>query len=330
MRHALFFAAMLAACVVAEAPAQQSFPIPVYPGATLQIENDSDATCCDFVTTDPFEKVVAFYEKELKKKPMDLDQLSAAYPFVAKNIALMKQHMPPNTMYRGFVMQETGEGAQKMPVTFELIGTPQGVNFSISDDALVGKDALIAREWRQKTGHTTEADREMIETQKTDSANAVEEAKEAQTEAADQKVRAARRAKEEPEYRAAATAELVKFLAEKKVKLPTGLQCETASRVVGDQTSWFELTFTSANDFKTVCDFFAAQSTKHNVEKQDGMSTCTFVFPSYPFDQSFDIIVSEVSKTKGGPKKTNVQVRVGDSKAFGTLWAIEQRYEANW
>ena len=128
--------------------------IPVFPGARLVIEKavNEEQMCCDFVTQDPFEKVLSFYEGALRIKPLDGKSLSTKYPDMKTQFDQMQKQMPPGMKIRFFALGEMKDGARTAVELFEVLGTPQGVKFSIMGQQLSSKDDHYVREWREEMG----------------------------------------------------------------------------------------------------------------------------------------------------------------------------------
>ncbi len=320
---------VVAVAFVMEALAQSSKPVPVYPGAALVTEKEEgvEQVCCDFTTTDALDKVVSFYEKQLRTKAMDANALTAAYPALKSQLDAIIQQMPPGTALRAFVLDVVTVQGQKAPVLFELLGTTQGVFFSIGDDALTGSDAQFAKQWREKTGKLTPEET----MQKEADQRQADEDKE-------QKERDARRLKEEPAYRAEMVEELTKVLKQNKVELAAGLQCEDVQRHEGESSVSFAFYFTSPDEFKKVSDFYSARSKPTSADNLAGYESgwskfeTAYSWRTAEFEIGSDIRleVREVSVTKDGSKKTYVVARVLSPTAVQTMRKIEQDYESRW
>ena len=312
---------------VMEAVAQQSKPIPVYPGAKLVIEQQegTEPECCEFLTTDSFEKVSAFYEKQLKTKPMDTKALAAAYPAMKQQLQALEQQMPPTVKLRGFVVGELTANGQKGPLLFELMGGPDGVHFSVSNDALSGNDVQFGKEWREKTGKLTDEEK----SQQQAVANQSEEDKE-------QKEREERRAKEEPVYRAKMTVELVKLLKQNKTDLYPGAECEAILRFEGESSSGWSFYYASKDDFKKLYDFYASRGKNPEIsDAQGGLSgwskyesVSSWRISGFEIESGFRVEVHEVSLTSGGPKTAYVAVFLSSDAMPPTLRQIADEYRA--
>lgn len=327
MKRSLLFVVFLMGSFVVEASGQQSRPIPVYPGARLITEQQEEGECCDFVTSDAFEKVIGFYEKQLKTKALDAKSFAAAYPALRQNVQALEQQLPPDAKLRIFVVGEVTIGGQKAPALFEVMGSAGGVHFSIGDDALAGNDAQFAKQWRTKTGRLTE-DEKM---QKESDQRQAEEDKE-------QKERDARRAKEMPEYTSKMTAELSKFLKQNKIDLSPGLQCEDIQTYDGESSSGFTFYYASQDDFKKACDFYASRNksgTTDNLEGSEsgwGKHETAYLWRLAEFQtgSGLRLDVREVSLMKDGPKKTYVAVWVWSPDVVKALRAINEDYQSRW
>ncbi len=329
MKLALLCVVVLVGSLVMEALGQQTKPIPVYPAAKLVIEQGegSKSACCDFFTTDALEKVLSFYEKQLKTKPMDTKALAAAYPAVKQQVQMMEQQMPPGAKLRAFVLQEVIANGQKTPVLFELLGSAEGVRFSLSDEALTGNDTQFSREWREKTGKLTPEEIAQKET----AANQAEADKES-------KERDVRRAKDMPEYTAKMTAELTKYLKQNNTELSPGLQCEDVHSYDGESSSGFVFFYASKDDFKKVCDFYAARVKASPIDNQEGApggwlrdeSVCFWRQGEFLIGESLRLEVREISLTKESPKNTHVEVWVTSSDVVNKLRDIQQEYQSRW
>jgi len=326
MKNALLSVLVLAGMIVVEAVGQQR-SIPVYPGAKLETEQQENGECCDFVTTDSFEKVVAFYEKQLNTKALDTKALVAAYPALKQQIQAMEQQMPPNFKLRAFVIEELTVNGQKMPNFFEVTGSPDAVRFSIGGDALAGNDAQFAKQWREKTGKLTEEEQQQ---QQRDQAQADADK--------EQKEREARKAKEMPEYMAKMTTELSKSLKQNNASLPPGFQCENIQSYQGESSSGFAFYFVSTGDFKKAYDFYASHIKGAEITNAEGglagWSDYETVYfwrqAEFPFGSALRIDVKEISMTKDGPKKTYVAVFVSSPEAVKALGAISAEYQSRW
>jgi hypothetical protein len=329
MKVISLYAVILVGSLVMEALGQQAKPIPIYPGAKLVTEKQEgvEPECCDFLTTDAFEKVLSFYEKQLKTKPMDTKALAAAYPALKQQLQMLEQQMPPTAKLRGFVLEEVTVNGQKSPVLFEVMGSAEGVRFSVGDNALAGNDAQFAKEWREKTGKLTSEETAQKEA---DLRNADEDK--------EQKERDARHAKEEPEYRAKMTAELLTFLKQNKVDLSPGLQCEHIQWNEGETSSVYAFYFTSQDDFKKVYDFYASRGKAVPIDNAKGGMAGWSKYETVCFWRQAEFLngtplwieVREVSLTNDGPKKTYVAVSVTSSNTVKKLREIDQEYRSRW
>ena len=326
MKYALLSAFVLAGMIVVEAVGQQR-PIPVYPGAKLETEQQENGECCDFVTTDSFEKVIAFYEKQLKTRALDTKAIAAAYPALKQQLQMMEQQLPPNAQLRAFVVEEFTVNGQKMPNFFEVIGSAGVVRFSIGDPALAGNDAQFAKQWREKTGRLTEEEK----MQKQADQQQAEEDKE-------QKERDARKAKEMPEYMGKMTTEFGKFLKENKIELSAGLQIEYVQAYEGESSSGFTFFFTSPDEFKKTYDFYASRNKGARMDNLEGglsgwskyETAYMWKHSEFSYGETLRLEVREVSLTHDGAKKTYVAAWVSNPDLMKNLRAISQEYESHW
>jgi predicted heme/steroid binding protein len=124
--------------------------IPVYPGATLktELEEGDSKMCCSFISTDGFDKVVAFYEKELKIKALDPNGLANQIPSLKPQVDEMLKQMPVGMKIRIFVLKELEFQGKKGAETFEVVYTGNGqVEFDIDPSQLMEKDSHFESEW---------------------------------------------------------------------------------------------------------------------------------------------------------------------------------------
>jgi hypothetical protein len=147
--------------LVAPALSQSPKSIPVYPGATLILEKEEgeEPVCCTFVTKDPLDKVLAFYESKLKSKPLDLKSIVAKYPEMKSQVEEVVKQLPSTVKIRTFVLEEMGAGEQKGLVLFELLSSPEGVKFSIPQESMTAQDLHFASEFRKLAGLQTVEER---------------------------------------------------------------------------------------------------------------------------------------------------------------------------
>ncbi len=133
--------------------------IPVYPDAKLVVEPGpaDEQACCDFLAKDAYGKVLSFYESALKTKALDAQGLAAAYPALKPHVEAMVKQMPPQMKIRFFVLNEVAIQGQKGAELFEVVSTPQGVTFNISEDRLLPKDGRFAVEFGEKTSGALKA-----------------------------------------------------------------------------------------------------------------------------------------------------------------------------
>jgi hypothetical protein len=135
--------------------------IPVYPGASLQPVNGpaEESTCCDFVTKDALDKVIAFYEIALKIKAFDATALAAKYPDMKPQINNMTSQMPPQMKIRFFVLQETVFQGKKGAELFEVTSDPSGTHFTVTGSQFLPKDAHYAEDWQEANAKTAGTDK---------------------------------------------------------------------------------------------------------------------------------------------------------------------------
>ena len=128
-----------------------SHNIPVYPGASLLTKNTpaEESYCCDFVTKDAMDKVIAFYEAALKTKALDATALGAKYQDMKPQIDMMISHMPPQMKMRFFVLQEIVFQGKKEAELFVMGSDPSGVHFSITESQFLTKDAHFVADWQE-------------------------------------------------------------------------------------------------------------------------------------------------------------------------------------
>lgn len=329
MNQTISSIAILVVVLVIHAPGQPSKPVPVYPGATLITEHEEGAEpgCCDFVTNDALDKVVAFYEKQLKTKGLDATALVAKYPVIKQQVEAIAQQMPPGAALRAFVLDEVKTGSQTAPILFEVVGSPQGVYFSIGGDALTGNDAMFAKQWREKTGKLTEEET----MQKESDQRQADEDK-------DQKERDARRAKEEPECRSKMVNELTKVLKQSKLDLSPGLQCEIVRRQEGETSVSFAFWFASPDEFKKVTDFYSAHARASSIDNlkggesrwRDDEPVFLWRMATFELGKNLELEVRELSLAKQGPKKSYVIIEVSSPDVVNSLRGIQQEYESRW
>lgn len=139
-------AAMAVLGLIAAAEARE---IPVYPGAKLIMEQEpgEEPMCCDFVTTAGFEKVVAFYENELKTKGLEPKAFGAKYPQLKHHTDALLKQMPAGMRIRIFPLSEMAVQGQMGVETFEVTGTASGIRFTLGKAQLLEQDRHFADEW---------------------------------------------------------------------------------------------------------------------------------------------------------------------------------------
>ena len=147
----IYFTGTLGSQVSTETGTPGSHSIPVYPGATLLIAKTGgeESSCCDFVTKDAFEKVIAFYEKALKTRVLDASSLTAKYPDMKAEINSMMSQIPPQLKIRFFVLQEIAYQGKKAAELFELTSDPSGVHFTISETQFITSDSHFAGDYKE-------------------------------------------------------------------------------------------------------------------------------------------------------------------------------------
>lgn len=163
------FAVLFVAAALAAAQEQQQ--LPVYPGARLVAdppEAGEQPQCCTFATRDPFSAVIAFYEKALRKKAMDLKAYEKAYPAVKQigEAALQaipgsRDQAPPGAQVRIFVLS-VGQvpGLGQMPTdTFTVAFVNNETFFDIPEDRLGQGGEKYVLEFRRKFGLQSGEDR---------------------------------------------------------------------------------------------------------------------------------------------------------------------------
>ena len=124
--------------------------IPVYPGAVLDtdFEEGDSKMCCSFISTDSFDKVVAFYEKELKIKSLDPNGLATQIPSLKPQVDEMLKQIPAGMKIRFFVLKVVEFQGQKGAETFEVVYTGNGqVEFDLTPSQLMEEDSHFASEW---------------------------------------------------------------------------------------------------------------------------------------------------------------------------------------
>jgi hypothetical protein len=123
--------------------------IPVYPGAKLitEVEEGDSKNCCNFASSDGFDKVIAFYENSLKIKPLDVNGLATQLPFLKQQTEMMLKEMPPTMKIRFFVLKVVDFQGQKGAELFEVYTSPRGVEFSIMDSQLTTGDSHFSADY---------------------------------------------------------------------------------------------------------------------------------------------------------------------------------------
>lgn len=124
--------------------------IPVYPGAVLdtEFEPGDSKMCCSFISTDSFDKVVSFYENELKIKALDPNGLANQIPSLKPQVEEMLKQMPAGMKIRFFVLKVVEFQGQKGAETFEVVYTGNGkVEFDIIPSQFKEEDSHFEFEW---------------------------------------------------------------------------------------------------------------------------------------------------------------------------------------
>lgn len=161
MRTPLFSFAVLLVVAGGMAAQQGSREIPVYPGAELRIEKDEeDPACCGFFTRDPAAKVLVFYEKQLGTKPLTLQEYMTKYPAMRAQMEGLQKALPPQVQYRALVLQEVEFEGRKGAEILEVLSSPEGTSFSLTEEQLGRAGARWGYEFRTKTEKMTDPDRE--------------------------------------------------------------------------------------------------------------------------------------------------------------------------
>ena len=121
-------------------------------------KTQTDESCCSFSSKDSFEKVIAYYQTQLKTKALETKEVAAKYPALKANIQQLEKQLPPTMKFRAFVLTEQTISGQKGAEMFEVLGGPTEVTFSIANMALVKNDEHFFNSWREQMGQlsTTE------------------------------------------------------------------------------------------------------------------------------------------------------------------------------
>lgn len=139
--------------------------IPVYPGAVLntELEEGDSKMCCNFVSGDNFDKVIAFYENTLKIKSLDPKSLAEKLPFLKQQVEMLLQQMPPGMKIKFFVLKEVEFQGQKGAELFEVYTSLKGVQFSITESQLEDRDQHFTSEFGIETsGNPKSTDPQLI------------------------------------------------------------------------------------------------------------------------------------------------------------------------
>jgi hypothetical protein len=126
--------------------------IPVYPGSVLKtdFEPGDSKMCCSFVTNDNFDKVIGFYENELKIRSVDPNGLTTQLPFLKPQVDEMLKQMPAGMKIKFFVLKEVEFQGQKGAELFEVVYTGHGkVEFEVNPSQFIEKDAHFDEEWNR-------------------------------------------------------------------------------------------------------------------------------------------------------------------------------------
>ena len=161
MKNKLLLLGFLLCCMPLTLLSQTTKEIPVYPNAKFNTEREEgkDHACCSFTTTDPLNKVVAFYEDALKSKAMDIPAIAAKYPAMKPQLQQMQQQIPPGMQYRAIALGEVENGSL-MPPLFEIIAAKGHTNFSLTDEQMGTSKAQTVYEFHKAAGMMDGLDRE--------------------------------------------------------------------------------------------------------------------------------------------------------------------------
>jgi hypothetical protein len=161
MKNKLLLLGFLLCCMPLALLSQTTKEIPVYPNAKFNTEREEgkDHACCSFTTTDPLNKVVAFYEAALKSKAMDIPAIAAKYPAMKQQLQQMQQQIPPGVQYRAIALGEAENGSL-MPPLFEIIAAKGHTNFSLTDEQMGASKAQTVYEFHKAAGTMDNLDRE--------------------------------------------------------------------------------------------------------------------------------------------------------------------------
>lgn len=130
------------------AAAQTPREIPVYLGSQLAESEE----CCDFTTTDPLPRVLAFYESRLHSSPLTAEEYATRNPAMRAQIEQMRRMMPANAEFRVFVLAESGG-------LFEVMSSAGSTHYSLSPEQLGVGGARWAIEFRRRRNQLGDADR---------------------------------------------------------------------------------------------------------------------------------------------------------------------------
>jgi hypothetical protein len=134
------------------AAAQTPREIPVYPGAQLAESEE----CCEFTTTDPLARVLAFYEPRLHATPLTSEAYVTRHPALRPQWEQVRRQMPASVELRVFELgPEVGE-------TFSVVASPGATTFHVTPEQLGVGGARWGLEFRKRTNQLTHADSEYL------------------------------------------------------------------------------------------------------------------------------------------------------------------------
>ena len=160
MKNKLLLLGFILYCTPFVLLSQVSKEIPVYPNAKFDLESEGskDQECC-FTTTDPLNKVVAFYENALKSKAMDIPAIVAKYPALKQQFEQMQQHIPAGVQYRAIEIGEAENGSL-MPPLFEIIAANGRTKFFLTEEQMGASKAQMVFEFHKAAGTMDNLDKE--------------------------------------------------------------------------------------------------------------------------------------------------------------------------
>ena len=126
---------------------------------SLEREEGKDQLSCSFTTTDPLNKVIAFYEDALISKAMDVPALAEKYPAMKPQLQQMQKQIPPGVQYRAITLGEAENGSA-MPSLFEIIAAKGHTNFFLSEEQMGASKAQIIYEFHKAAGTMDDFNRE--------------------------------------------------------------------------------------------------------------------------------------------------------------------------